>query len=212
MEEIVKSKTKMFSTDEGKVEYTCRYLGDITLGEHIHVSDPCYDRTTWCKAEIEDVLPGVYRVYTIHNDKEHRVHQVLILHGVKHKPWQFIFKWARGVEVGVDSGQCGFFDDSIFPLSEKTGGEMDEPDSFYGKCCKATLAEAQVGIIDDAGIVTSSGWGDGTYAYYLNAIGKKSAFMIDYLSENDNEMLTILFGLSDPPLGKKEKKREEANA
>jgi len=211
MNEILKTKTKLIKTTAGIVAFTCHYLGDMTLGEHIHVSDPCYDRSIWCRAEIKDILPGLYRAYTIHNDKEHRVHQVLILHTEKHKPWQFIFKWAFGNEVGVDSGQCGIFDDTIYPLSEKTGGEMEDHDSFYGKCCKATLSKEQEGFIDEKGIVTASGWGDGTYPYYVTAYGNKSAFMIDYLSESDSEMLTILYSLSDP-MEKKVKKGEEASS
>ena len=211
MEEIMKTKTKEFSTSEGIVEYTCRYLGTITLSDHIHASDPCYDRYVWCRREIEDVLPGEYRVYSIHNDKEHRVHSLVLLHEKKHKPWQFIFKWAFGKDVGVDSGQFGFFDDSIYPLTEKTGGEMEDLDSFYGKCCQATLSKEQEGIIDNKGVVSSSGWGDGAYPYYVNALGKKSAFMVDYLSENDQEMLTILFGLSDKRV-EKTKKGEEATS
>ena len=211
MEEIVKTKTKTISTSEGMVEYTCRYLGIITLSDHIHCSDPCYDRNDWCRAEIKDVLPGVYRVYTIHNDSEQRVHSVVILHIKKHGPWQFAFKWALGGEVGVDSGQCGFFDDSLFPLTQKTGGEMEDLESFYGKCCQATLSKDQEGIIDEKGVVTSTGWGDGGYPYYVNTNGKKSAFMVDYLSENDNETLTILYSLSDPK-AKKVKKLEEATS
>lgn len=60
-------------------------------------------------------------------------------------------------EVGVDSGQAGFFDDARF---KKHNGGDDE--SFYEKACDTTLSRMQAGVIDE-GAVCNSGYGDGGY-------------------------------------------------
>jgi len=181
---------------------TCNYLGEITLGKHIHISDPCYSRDVWCRAELKNVTPGIYRVYTVHNDDEDRVHMLMLLNAAKYGPWQFFVHWEMAESVGVDSGQLGIFDDSIYPLEPEKGESFDDPKTFYGRCCQATLSENREGIIDSAGAVTSSGYGDGSYWYLTNETIKKNAFLIDYLSESSGESLLIVLSMSDPKIKK----------
>ncbi len=67
--------------------------------------------------------------------------------------------WAlEASDVGVDSGQCGFFSGSSY-WSAKSDPALDDP--FYRCCCEATssLSAGAVGF----GVVSSSGDGDGGY-------------------------------------------------
>lgn len=189
------SKTKKIEIDLGaeRVRYLGSYLGEIKLGSHIHITDPCYGRDVWCRAEMKNVRPGVYRAYTIHND-ENRVQMVMLFHISYYMPWRFFGNWERQETVGVDSGQCGFFDDSIYPLERND----EDTDVFYQKCCEATLSESQEGVIDGAGVVTSSGYGDGSYSYFTNKGNEKTAFLLDYLSESGTEVMKIFTEFAKP--------------
>ena len=206
MSEIKKTKTKKvwLGHKKGDKSFTVHYLGEITLGKHVHISDPCYDRDVWCRTELTKVKPGSYRVYTVHNDEEGRVHNLMLLNAEKYGPWQFFVQWCQDENVGVDSGQMGVFDDSIYPTEKEIGESFDDPKTFYGRCCQATLADEMEGLIDGAGAVTSSGYGDGTYWVFTNTGVTKNAILIDYLSEANGEPLFMVLSLSDPKI-KKEK-------
>lgn len=201
-EEIKRYKTKKVMIGNELTSFSCHYLGDITLGKHVHISDPCYDRDVWCRAELRQVKPGTYRVYTVHNDGEGRVQQLMLLQAEKYAHWQFFVRWSMGESVGVDSGQLGVFDDSIYPKEKEKGTSYDDPNTFYGKCCLATLSEDREGLIDGAGAVTRSGYGDGSYRFLTNDGVSINAFMIDFLSESVSDSLLLVLSMSDPKIRK----------
>jgi len=95
-------------------------------------------------------------------------------------------KWKNtNIEVGVDSGQCGIFQDSKYP--EGDTGEWGEKDSFYGKCCELTLGNENGGVLD-FGIVSSSGYGDGSYdCLIFSSNDKISAIRIIFISDENIE-------------------------
>jgi hypothetical protein len=83
--------------------------------------------------------------------------------------------------VGVDSGQIMITDpcyiDSQWKETEYIGdnGEPNEAGLYpfdYAGCCDATLSEGQAGALrfamghEGAGVVTSAGFGDGSYPVY----------------------------------------------
>lgn len=92
-----------------------------------------------------------------------------------------------------DSGQAGFFCDSIYPKGET--GEFGDKETFYGVACDATLeTEHSAGIIFNKGFLSSSGFGDGGYNLYLHktndtgeVIGAKIVFIGDEDEEEDYE-------------------------
>lgn len=64
-----------------------------------------------------------------------------------------------GIDVGVDSGQAGFFDLEMFrTVCEKEAVK----EAFYEEVCGMTLADASWGALPK-GAVSSSGYGDGGY-------------------------------------------------
>jgi hypothetical protein len=162
-------------------------IGKVVFSEKVVISDPCYDRDVWCMMNDVSVVPGEYNAYALKNDEGdfgERVASILCFHN---DYFNTLFdameeKWNEIDSIGVDSGQAGIFDDSIYPASEEEGGEHDNPKSFYGECCEITLGEQQCGILKSKkGFVSSSGYGDGVYT--VSAIikdEKRVAIMVDF--------------------------------
>ena len=155
-------------------------LGWVELSEKVVVSDPCYDRDAWCMKTDIPVKPGRYRVMILlSNEKEWgiRVSNLVLVHeerqGNPQKDWESVC-----TSIGVDSGQCGIFDDAVYPRSK------DHPDSepFYDECCGLTMSKERAGILKSGkGVVTSSGFGDGSYELFAKKDGERYvALMLDY--------------------------------
>lgn len=89
--------------------------------------------------------------------------------------------------IGVDSGQCGFFDNQTFDPPTNCSSEYDDTSTFYGKCCDKTSGDDQAGIIF-GGVVSSTGVGDGSYQL-LGAADSETAQIIGlrlvYLPDED---------------------------
>ena len=121
----------------------------------ICIVDPCYDRVN-CKQENFDVPAknGVWEVFV--KNKEGRIAEL--------RAWCEIAPLIDDSEffVGVDSGQAGIFDSEIYPHGSSTG-DYGNTNTFYGKACELTLNQPYWGIIDNRGVVVSSGHGDGAY-------------------------------------------------
>jgi hypothetical protein len=160
-------------------------LGTVELSGTVVVSDPCYDRTVWCMKQDVKILPGKYRVFVSRQDKGDfgiRVACLMIVHedydAAKIRNWEDY----KG-SIGVDSGQCGIFDDAIYPQKN------DHPDCehckpFYDECCKLTLSNEQAGILESGkGVVSSSGYGDGGYT--LSFATQKDGYTIGLLLDYD---------------------------
>ena len=162
------------------MDTTTKELGVVEFSGKVVVSDPCYDRDVWCMKPDLPVLPGRYHVYAVYNDEKDwsvRVAALLFRHEgcnqVPFRGWKDI-----DAEIGVDSGQCGIFDDSIYPR------EKDHPDHkpFYEECCDITLTDGQAGILQSGkGAVSSSGYGDGSYNLsVIEHNGVNVALLLDY--------------------------------
>ena len=162
-------------------------LGSIELSDRVVVSDPCYNRDTWCMDDNVPIKPGNYDVFlTLSDEKEWgtRVASLLVANsdfiGVERKRFP---KWeVYSSSIGVDSGQCGIFDNSVYPQKNLTDEEIDSEDSFYSECCDITLKKLQGGILrSKKGVVTSSGYGDGSYELsVIKQKGENVALMLDY--------------------------------
>lgn len=163
----------------------------------LRVTDPCYQRGTWCCGQIE-VEPGTHwNVFASrYNDPMgwgNRVASLLIVRSdraVARHPWFVALPEACDFEVGVDSGQAGFFDDGSYPHGET--GEYHELGSFYGKACAATTNEngsGRAGMVDDTGTVAASGYGDGSYTCYVwkDSAGRIWAAEIVFIGDYEEE-------------------------
>jgi hypothetical protein len=169
----------------------------IKLEKEVVVSDPCYTIPTWCQAVISNVKPGMYHTTVRKHDAGdwgNRCAMVFAIHeeyvnfpNLLHGKWEL-----HPADIGVDSGQCGIFskdsyrdDNHKFPYepydfglgfpSDNGGGDL-----WYRHMAKQTLSEQQWGTYEK-GIVSTSGFGDGSYQLFVvKKRNKIVAFAIDF--------------------------------
>lgn len=153
----------------------------------VRVTDPCYERGTWCAGTIDEVKNGVWEAFIKMDSYDGRVAELAVFHKdipnklVKDSNWL-----EQGIDVGVDSGQAGVFDDELYPEGET--GEYGDEDSFYGKCCQLTIDKGSGTL--SFGAVSRSGYGDGSYICYTiedkdNIVGIKIVFVDEYDEDED---------------------------
>ena len=158
----------------------------IKLENKVMVSDPCYGLNTWCQGVLENVLPGTYDCEVEYSDEGDWGTRVAAIE-VTHQDYDGIIRFEpEDFEVGVDSGQAGIFDYDYYC---KYHTDDDVNDDWYDKVCKITLAKNQAGTIDDLGLVSSSGFGDGGYTCYIarERNGYIVAIRIEFITDEDDE-------------------------
>lgn len=140
-----------------------RSLGTIELSSNVMVSDPCYTIGTWCQIQLNNVKPGQYEVFTVTSDEGEwgiRSANLILKHVDTVLDENFLLIEHEG-DVGVDSGQAGIFDMSIYP---KNAHSKIEYSTFLDECAIYTSTEERCGILSNKkGAVSSSGYGDGSY-------------------------------------------------
>ena len=150
---------------------------------NLRITDPCYKRDTWCAGVISDVKNGVWESHIKMDDS---VAELIAYHKDIKSTTLRIAKWKeQGIDVGVDSGQCGIFDADLYPEGET--GNFDGKGSFYDKCCRLTTGGHDAGVLD-FGVVSRSGYGDGSYTCYtLEDVNGVVGVKIVFIDENDVE-------------------------
>lgn len=169
----------------------------IKLEKEVVVSDPCYTIPTWCQAVISNVKPGMYHTTVRKHDAGDWGNRCAMVFAIHEDYVNFqhllIDNWElHPADIGVDSGQCGIFskdsyrDDSYkFPYKPYDFG-TDFPtndnggDLWYRHMVTHTLSEQQWGTYEK-GIVSTSGFGDGSYQLFVvKKRNKIVAFAIDF--------------------------------
>jgi hypothetical protein len=131
----------------------------------LRVSDPCYDKKTAeglaSNAGTIPAVSGEWHSSAVLSSGSDRIASLTV--------------WARGsphpdvagawepapFSAGVDSGQCGIFDDSRYP-------EGEERDELFGGTLPGAFGLVDLGISGrPIGVVSSSGDGDGVYDVYV---------------------------------------------
>lgn len=148
----------------------------------MRVSDPCYDDSTWCYGTISGCATGNWEAAVSYNGSSTTGRGVTLL-AARHigsrpsfakcgQVWmdtQYIhYKDGWEIcdfEVGVDSGQAGFFDDSHY-RDNSVVAEMPKPKynfdiPWYNHCCDQALGERQAGVIPYGAVAYC---GDGGYS------------------------------------------------
>jgi len=166
------------------------------------ISDPCYTIDTKCAGTIGLVMRGEWIAQVIKSyegEWGNRCAYLIAHHVNTPTPTECDMRWRmQNIDVGVDSGQAGIFDniyykdDNIVNGIERISDEIIcEDDPWYSICCDRTLGEVGAGTIP-YGCVSSSGFGDGRYTCSIIKDGMKViAIMIDFglNDEKDNEEL-----------------------
>jgi len=150
------------------------------------ITDPCYDYDP--RQVIEDMLPGKWNAEVLVSDEGswgQRIAELRIVHD-EHDVSNYDYDCVSKFEVGVDSGQAGFFDSFMYPRGST--GEYGELDTFYGKACEMTLSEDGAGVFP-FGVVSRTGYGDGGYSLWtVKRNGKVIAAKIVFIEEDyENE-------------------------
>ena len=162
-------------------------------GDKIIATDPCYNKDDDCHYVIENCMPGIWRATAEMTDETegwgNRISCVMI----KRENFESFKTKAETIcdVIGVDSGQAGFFDYSLYPAGEREGltDPVNDFDLFYEQCCTATLGKRQADIVQKMGAISSSGYGDGVYdlTIWKDGVGKVLAARIDFLNKDEEE-------------------------
>lgn len=189
-----------------------KHVGDFRIESgRVYVSDPCYEKGTWCQALVDGVKNGTWEAH-IDNRDEGRPGLLRVFH----ENFSDLNSLECSIipnEIGVDSGQAGVFDAAHYredasipedfqPLCTDGGlfhnFDDEEGGRFYGACCDRTLGPTGEGARDENfhgggtipfGAVSSSGYGDGGYEAkaYKNDDGDIVAIEIEFIPEEDEE-------------------------
>lgn len=138
----------------------------------LRVTDPCYEMDTLCAGTLENVKNGTWFAHAKYGDQG-RVASLNIRHADYGDP-TYVGTWDKtDIDVGVDSGQAGFFDLTQYAdaVSDKGNWIQQGPKflEFYDKVCGLTIKQSstdQFGVVP-FGVVSSTGWGDGSYHCYV---------------------------------------------
>lgn len=151
---VDKYHPSIYSNDKVKIDMDYLYdydeKGTITLSSKVRVSDPCYDMDTWCAGTLEDVLPGTFKCF-YQRTGEGRVASIKVVHQ-DYDPVEYEPNEISDIDVGVDSGMCGIYDNDYF------SNHCNDED-WYDSICDIRDAES----FDKTAFVSSSGYGDGSY-------------------------------------------------
>ena len=186
-----------------KIKNEEKYLGKIALSNSVWVTDPSYDRKTWCLRHFNNVEPGQYHVLVGFCDClswGQRIAGLLAVHeqgAGDGEDWGF-FK-EPPFQIGVDSGQAGIFDESVFPEVKEKHTYWNDPGTFFGECCILTSSTDQAGILNAShGAVCSSGIGDGVYDVYTseNKRGNIAGIFVDFRLVEEKDLFRRLYSMS----------------
>ena len=156
--------------------YAYEEVGTISLNSRVRISDPCYDMDTWCAGSLENVLPGTYRCF-YQRTGEGRVAAIKVTHedysSEEYEPDEL-----QNIDVGVDSGECGIYDEDYFAKNCKDK-------EWY----ESTFVQRDAMPLDDKAFISSSGYGDGSYDCFVarNSEGKIIAIRITFISFEDED-------------------------
>lgn len=147
-------------------------FGTINLGSEVYVSDPCYSLDVWCMHLIDNVLSGEYKTYTktkeiAYGEKsvDERASELIVCHkDYKMSPLKVTDEVL--CSVGVDSGTCGIYDKEYY---EKYHFDGTNDDEWYKKnvCNGFWNRKGEASNLDNKGIISCSGYGDGHYTVYV---------------------------------------------
>lgn len=125
---------------------------EITSGKMI-VTDPCYDKDTWCQAKLDNVKIGKWHAtaeYSDEGDWGDRVASIWAWHdslGITDPGRDFPnCNESIPADIGVDSGQAGFFDLEQYP------DDPHKDDAFYDAVCKLTLSGIPFSVLEEVGV------------------------------------------------------------
>lgn len=171
------------------------YIGTVSLGTKVMVSDPCYKLNTWCQGVLENVKSGIWEAYLKMIDTEIwgiRVAELITISSEHCEDYLAIMDEHQEFEVGVDSGCAGIFDYEYYC---KCHTDEDNNEDWYEKQIMQQFFPGdestwQKSVFTESnGVVSNAGYGDGGYDCYVarNNEGEIIGIRIVYISEEDDD-------------------------
>ena len=182
--------------------------GVVFQSGRVMVSDPCYELGTWCQHELQDVKTGTWLIKkTVSDEGDWGIRVASLEAYIGSEPQESEYELVEEADIGVDSGQAGFFDLSGYrntillnsnpdPASlchsmfmpEDPSSEDYDAELFYGVCCNLTLDGRDAGVLP-GGAVSRTGYGDGSYPLLVrkDEDGLITAMKIVYLGPDEDE-------------------------
>jgi hypothetical protein len=172
-------------------------LGSFNVNSgKVVVSDPCYDRGTWCQAVLENVKNGEWIADVKQSDEGSwgiRNAELIAYHSGYGMPKDY--QWTKtSHDIGVDSGQAGIYDDNFYRNDSLIGEiknslhfNLDEDgERFYSLNCDLTCRTENNGGVMEQGVVSTSGYGDGGYDLFIvEQDGQVVAMKVVFISDED---------------------------
>ena len=178
---------------------------EVTSGKMV-LSDPCYELGTWCQGVAENVKNGTWVGVLEQSDEgawgvRNSILISMNVEAMKKNPLLERELMSSGDLInwgGVDSGQFGHFDYANYRKDENAidvpkvwedEWESQEGDKFYRACCYQTLeTEDSFGVVP-FGVLSSSGYGDGSYPTYgiKDENGEWVGFMTIFIGDEDED-------------------------
>lgn len=167
----------------GKIAAKWYALGNFELSQpKLLISDPCYERGAQCTGVIEAKTGGWHAESLIGPTdwlvcvKALRIRHESVDDAIFEAPFE-----ETGLDIGVGSGVCGFFDEAKYI-------EDANSDASYDKICDQTISGLLRGAIIErrSGVVTVSGFGDGSYSALVrkNSSGAVVAAQVFFIRED----------------------------
>lgn len=182
---------------------------EVVSGKMI-LSDPCYELGTWCQGVVENVKNGTWVGIVEQSDEGNWGTRNSILISLNKEEFiknpkleNELLDLTSKVELldfdgGVDSGQFGHFDFQHYRNDLATNGypkafddsfSTEDGDEWYRVCCYVTLENKDCFGAVPFGVVSSSGYGDGSYDTYgiKNDDGQFVGFMTIFIGNQEEE-------------------------
>ena len=178
---------------------------EVTSGK-IVCSDPCYTTDVWCMGVVDNVVNGTWVASVDKRDMDDWGERIAVLwiankEQMAKNPkiaWEVLAEEPMNFTGGVDSGQFGFFDKAFYKNDESAkdlekydfGVDYDKEvgDKWYRGCANITLGAESWGVLPN-GVVSSSGFGDGSYDVFglKNSEGEYIAFAVVFIYDDEDD-------------------------
>ena len=149
-----------------------RKFGEKYFTEKIDITDPCYDKDTWCRINNYKVVPGTYNCNYTEIDAGNWGKRISLLE-IFNKDYKKKNTHKQSIGyIGVDAGLAGFFNN-----------KKDYDDKEWHEFCKQ-LKDPKVNVWGiENGFFSASGYGDGEYEVfaYQTAVGETVGLQIRFI-------------------------------
>lgn len=177
-------------------------LGKFELNSgNVMVSDPCYEVGSWGQAQLNNTKKGEWIAKIKQFDEGEwgiRNGELIALHKSIDISNELNWKLEKAI-IGVDSGQAGIFDLTVFRNDEvsmsstflSSEAQEEKGEKWYSHICDLTLETNERAGITKGGVVSSSGYGDGGYELFTirdendSVVAIKIVFIGDEVEEEE---------------------------